>query len=527
MKIISLIKNNKFYLFVVSAIITSSLTTYASYLIGDMVQFAVDKNFSQFVNFALISILCYFLGNTISYFRAVIRENYLQEIATNLRKYAITSFKTEYINSEHKNNGSKYFNMATSDVQYVEEYYKSVLEMVTLSLKLLIVTIFLININLTIILVVLFLGILMAVIPAFFQKRMISDTGEISTSTEKFNKNLENYLNSASSLKNANSLSLIDKIIKNSSDEIKVGKVKRIKSTTKFNVIIANFGVFNQIFLLSFSSYLAYEDLISFGMIFAISSLSGDFFSSLLQLLNVFPNYAYLKAILKKFDNKNTHTEENIYDKLKINKEISIKNLSYSYENKTLKFPNITFEKNKKYIIVGDSGSGKSTLINIINGNYKNYSGDILLDGKNLKDYSYSQIKNSLSTMEQQIHILNASIKDNIILNKKFDLIKFNDILEKVKLDKIVDNMQEKEETLLDSTNNTLSGGQLQRIALARTLYQDAEIILIDEGTANLDNETAQEIEEILFSDKNLTVIMITHHLTDNIKKLADEIIKI
>ena len=127
--------------------------------------------------------------------------------------------------------------------------------------------------------------------------------------------------------------------------------------------------------------------------------------------------------------------------------------------------------------------------------------------------------------MGQNIHILNDTIKNNIILNKEYDEKLFNDVLKQCKLDKIVDELEEKENTLLDDRNKTLSGGQLQRIAIARCLYNNSSILLIDEGTSSLDEKLATEVETLLLSKKDLTVVMVTHHLNDKIKEIVDEII--
>ncbi len=525
MKLKTILKNNKFYLYVLLAIVTSSLTTYSSYLVGDMVQFAVNKELNRFINLSIMTAILYILGASISYFRTLISEKYIQEIALKLRQTAIFSFKKEYISNEHKNNGSKYFNMIVSDVQYFEEHFKNVIGTVNQSIKLIIVTIFLININYRVIIVVFILGIIMTVVPGFFHSKLIKDTENISGSTEKFSKNLDNYINSASALKNANALSLFNKIINRSSKEISDGKINRTKSSTKFDVVIIILNILNQIFLMSFSAYLAYKEIISFGMIFAVSSLSGEFFASMSILLGVFPSYSYVKGILNKFSANETDVKEDLERKVNFEKEITVTNLQYNYSEKTLQFPNITIRKNKKYVIIGESGSGKSTLLNILNGNFRNYSGMVKIDEHSYDSLKYEELTNTIATMEQTVHILNTSIKENIILNKFFDERRFSTIIEKTNLKSVINALPEKENTILDSSNSVLSGGQLQRIALARTLYQGTKIILIDEGTANLDKETANEIESILFNDKDLTVVMITHHLTDHIRNLADEII--
>lgn len=527
MKVIDLFKSKKFVIIVILLIVSAIFSTLASYLSGKMIQFAVDKDFSNFIKLTIFVISCYCIGNGLAYFRAIIKEKYLQQFVTSLREFAIFEFKDEFINSDNKNNGAKYINMATSDVQYAESYSNEVFAMIGYIIQVIVATIFLLQFHISVIAIILVLLLLMIVVPKFFEKKLATNTEDISRASEIFNKNLENYVNSATTLKNSNSLSLLDKVVKVGSLEIADGKINRTKSATRLNVIIVTFNAINQILLLAFSGYLAYKGVIEFGMIFAIASLAGVFFSNVLQALSVYPSYAYLKAILKKYNTSVQNKEENIVDNIHFKNNITLKNVSYSYEEKQLNFPNITIEKNKKYIIVGESGSGKSTLLNIFNGNFKNYSGEIYWDNTDFKKFTFSQIKNSIATMSQKNEILNGTIKDNIVLNKDFDEDRFKNVLEKARLEKVVDKLPDRENSELDSMNTSLSGGQLQRISLARTLYQNSQIIIIDEGTANLDKNTAEEIENLLFKDENLTVIMVTHHLNSNVASLADEIIEI
>ena len=152
----------------------------------------------------------------------------------------------------------------------------------------------------------------------------------------------------------------------------------------------------------------------------------------------------------------------------------------------------------------------------------KNYEGSVEWDNRELKQFD---IKSAISTMNQKVQLLNLSIKDNIILNKEYNDKLFREVLENCKLVDVVDNLEEKENTILDNKNLALSGGQLQRLGLARSLYHKKDVFIIDEGTANLDSKLADDIEEIILKNKESTVIMITHRNSEKIENLADKVI--
>ena len=202
---------------------------------------------------------------------------------------------------------------------------------------------------------------------------------------------------------------------------------------------------------------------------------------------------------------------------------INVENLSKNFGDlKVLKNISTTINKGEIISIIGPSGSGKSTLINILNGDLKNYEGSVEWDNRELKQFD---IKAAISTMNQKVQLLNLSIKDNIILNKEYNDKLFREVLENCKLVDVIDNLEEKENTILDNKNLALSGGQLQRLGLARSLYHKKDVFIIDEGTANLDSKLADDIEEIILNDKESTVIMITHRNSEKIENLADKVI--
>lgn len=131
---------------------------------------------------------------------------------------------------------------------------------------------------------------------------------------------------------------------------------------------------------------------------------------------------------------------------------------------------------------------------------------------------------NSIACVSSDDYIFNMSIRNNIILDKKYDAELLYDVIKRTKIEDFIKDLPRGLETELKSNNLTLSAGQIQRICLARALYSERDLIFIDGGTANLDIKNSEYIEKELFLDSNLTVVMITHRLNDNIAILSDNI---
>ena len=186
---------------------------------------------------------------------------------------------------------------------------------------------------------------------------------------------------------------------------------------------------------------------------------------------------------------------------------------------------NLTLEKNKKYAIVGESGSGKSTLIKLLMRYYNDYSGSILIDNNDLKSIYSSDLYKNISMIQQNVFMFDDSIKENIRLYSNHD---DDDILkscERAGLSKLINNLPNGIDSLVGENGNKLSGGEKQRIAIARALINNTQILILDESTSALVNETAYNLENSLLDLKDLTLVTVTHKLIKNILNKYDEII--
>lgn len=205
--------------------------------------------------------------------------------------------------------------------------------------------------------------------------------------------------------------------------------------------------------------------------------------------------------------------------------KIELKNISYSYnEKEVLNNINMEFKKNHKYAIVGKSGSGKSTILKIIMGIIDDYEGEVLYDGvvkeKDAIDYNIGYIS-------QNIYLFNDTIKENLKLGREFSYDKIEESLIKSSLVNDINWFQDGIDTVVGDDAKMISGGEKQRIGIARSILQGSKIILIDEGTNALDKENREYIENNLLVANDLTIIMISHHLDNNMMKKFDKVYKI
>lgn len=212
------------------------------------------------------------------------------------------------------------------------------------------------------------------------------------------------------------------------------------------------------------------------------------------------------------------------------NHKIVFKDVSFSYDDRPiLKNVSAEIKENTMTAIVGPSGSGKTTFCNLIARFWDVNSGEILIGGKNIKDYKIENLMNSISMVFQDVYLFEDTIENNIKFGKQN--ASHEEVVQaakKARCHEFIEALPEGYNTLIGEGGASLSGGEKQRISIARAMLKDADIIIFDEATANIDPENEDKLKEAIESlTKNKTVIMIAHRLktirnTDQILVLKD-----
>lgn len=198
------------------------------------------------------------------------------------------------------------------------------------------------------------------------------------------------------------------------------------------------------------------------------------------------------------------------------NHNIVFKDVSFSYDDRPiLKDVSAEIKENTMTAIVGLSGSGKTTFCNLIARFWDVNSGEILIGGKNIKDYKIENLMNSISMVFQDVYLFEDTIENNIKFGKQN--ASHEEVVQaakKARCHEFIEALPEGYNTLIGEGGASLSGGEKQRISIARAMLKDADIIIFDEATANVDPENEDKLKEAIESlTKNKTVIMIAHRL--------------
>ena len=194
---------------------------------------------------------------------------------------------------------------------------------------------------------------------------------------------------------------------------------------------------------------------------------------------------------------------------------ISFNNVDFTYgrENFDLKIENLEIEKGDFITIVGNTGGGKSSIMDIINKYYPVSDGRVLFGEKSIDEIDTKALRKHISTMFQDVFMFNGTIAENISYPEKPDMDKVNEVMKKAQLSEFVDKLPDKAQEIVEEGGENFSGGECQRIALARMLYKNSDIYMLDEPTAALDANTSKAIFDMLASEnkEGKTIIAITH----------------
>jgi len=221
---------------------------------------------------------------------------------------------------------------------------------------------------------------------------------------------------------------------------------------------------------------------------------------------------------------------------------IRVENLDFSFpnvneninESSNRVLNDISFEipQGTTMAVIGSSGSGKSTILKLLLQQYDKYTGSIKVGQTDLKSVTLESLRSGIAIVTQSPILFNDSIKQNILLGRPYDASRFNQIIQQTLLTDLIKKLPQGIEHLVGDSGNLLSGGEKQRISIARALYGEPQILLLDEATSSLDAKSEKEVTKAIHEAiKNRTAIIIAHRLStielvENVLVLEDGVVE-
>ena len=354
-----------------------------------------------------------------------------------------------------------------------------------------------------------------------FTNRIAERYTKIRNDIENLNANLSNSITGILTVKSFNREKKESERITLSSNEVKSANYHAIRLSAAFIPIIRIAILFGFTATLLIGGFLALDGEIKVATYSVMLFITQRLLWPLTELGVIFDSYQKAMASFRRIINlKNTTpTIDNGNEKLtSFNKKIEISNLNFEYVKNfpVLNDISIDINKGQTTAIVGSTGSGKSTLIKLILRLYDSTAGEIKFDGKNIRDLELDSLRNKIGLVSQDIFLFEGTVFENIAYGN-LDA-KDEEVWEAAKLsesDKFINLLPNKENTIVGERGQKLSGGQRQRISIARAILKNPEILILDEATSAVDNETEAAIQRSINTLKEgRTVIAIAHRLS-------------
>lgn len=517
--------------------LSSLLAAFVSIFLQRVIDVAVAGEIREFYR-VLGGMAAFLLAfGVISFSEALLGKILLRNVTRYLRGRVFKGVMKQDPKEYTAQNTADYLSALVNDVKLVEDNYLVPLllcfQMAVLFLATLGILLYLSPLVTFILL--LFLVLLFAV-PALMGKKLQERQDAYSAQLSSFTAAAKDFLNGYEVIRGYSALHCIlgrfHKVNKDTADK-KFAADRLMAVNESFSDIFSSLIVIVIVFV---AAWQMMQGKVSMGTLLALIQLSGTFVTPVVILMQNIPKIQGIKPVMEHLAelmdisrNEGEDSSRQEYEMQGLQDAIRCTDLTFSYadDQKVLEHEDFLFEAGKKYAVVGQSGCGKSTLIKLLTGYFRDFQGQIEIDGHSLKEMPQEEINRRIAVIHQNVFLFDTDIRDNICLGRQYSDEEIHKALMESGMEDFLAGMEGGIDSKVGENGQLLSGGQRQRIAVARALIRRTPVLILDEGTSAIDRETAFEIEKRLLERRELTVITITHHMDERLEGEYDGILRL
>lgn len=512
------------------SIVYSALGVYFAFILGKIVDISVSGNILEFQNALRQGILLMVVNAIFAYFIRIFRGKYIKNTMIRLKGDVFDSILSKDISSFGSENTANYISALNNDTNLIEQdYFINILTSFQYLSLFILGTYSIFRLNIYIALATFVIGFIPLFIPVFFQKKMAKKKEEYSNSLSGFTTKIKDIFSGFEVVKSFNIEGKTKEDFNSSNNDVEKKKYDSTKMEATVNSISNFFGAMIFSVPLGLGTYLVLQGRFTTGGMLTAVQLMNYIVDPILNFSAIINKIKGIKPINEKLIDiiDNSNEKDTGLAKEGFRDSIQIDNLSFAYNSDRDILKNISLEikKGEKIAIVGRSGSGKSTLLKLLLNYYNDYRGEIFIDGLELNSIKTSSIYEIMSIIQQNVFMFDDSIKSNIGLYGDYSNNEINKAIIDSGLKDLIDSLPQGMDTSVGENGSNLSGGEKQRVSIARALIKNTPIILLDEATAALDAETAYEIEDALLNIEGLTSLVVTHKLRPDLLERFNKII--
>lgn len=539
-RIIEYFKDDKKIIIIILILIVldSILVTIVPYLIGKIVDVVGNTNIitSVFYNILIALFISYSIDFVVNLSKGMLTTNLSQKIVKRMRRNLFKKMEMLPLDFFYKNQVGDLMSRFINDIESISSgISSSMVQLITDLLNICLTLVIMLKLSITLTILTIILVPMVTILSKFIANRTRKLFKNQQIELGKLNAQVEEIISQINIVKAFNYENKAVEDFKNINKELyKVSLKAQIYTGLLMPLInvISNIGF---TFICIVGGILATKNIITIGVIASFLSYSKQFTRPLNEIANLFNTFqsalAGCERVFEILDEKEELDKGNLKIDNNTMGEIELKNVTFSYDNKQdiLKDICMHLKIGTSNAIVGETGSGKTTIINLITNFYEISNGQIILNGKDINEYSKENLRNYIGVVPQETYLFDGSINENLKYGK-LDASE-DEIINACKIgnsNKFIMKLNEKYNTFISEEGDGLSEGQKQLISISRTILKNPKILILDEATSSIDITTERKIQEAIKSImKGRTSIIIAHRLStiyncDNIMVLEN-----
>ena len=526
-----LIKNHQkaFYSFMIFNILVPLTNIAFAYSIKGIIDSGMSQNEDALTQAVLVGASVIFIYAGLNFISLRLRNKLVRQIMSRYKNKVFQSILDSDYRDFSKEKSGKFISVLTENMKKIEQDYLHQYFNISKNLSLMIFSLLAMFIgNWFLTLLVIIASIIPMLISGFIGQKSASLQNSAMIADQKYLAKVKDILAGFLVIKSFNVKDAICEDYSHESEKFDEINFIKGKFDVLANVISQLSGMI--VFLVAFGGgmYLVFNGHTTIGSVTAIVQLVNFVVMPLNEVGMGISKFREGQATLDAFEVKDVTELQTGETKENFDDVISFSNIDFSYPNTEENIFNhlsLKIQKGEKIAIVGMSGSGKSTLLNLLLRFYDVTSGHISIDNQDIQAISAESLYNLMTIVQQDVYIFDDTLKTNITLNQSFTDEEIKQAVQQSGLESYVLESESGLQTLCGENGSNLSGGQNQRLSIARALIRKTPILLLDEATSSLDNQVTTEIESSILDIKNLTALVVTHKLNENILKKYDRIL--
>lgn len=526
-----LIKNHQkaFYAFMIFNILVPLTNIAFAYSIKGIIDSGMSQNEDALTQAVLVGASVIFIYAGLNFISLRLKNRLVRQIMSRYKNKVFQSILDRDYRDFSKEKSGKFISVLTENMKKIEQDYLHQYFNISKNLSLMIFSLLAMFIgNWYLTLLVIIASIIPMMISGFIGQKSAYLQKSVMIADQKYLAKVKDILAGFLVIKSFNVKEAIRQDYRNESEKLDEIYFMKGKFDVLANVISQLSGMI--VFLVAFGGgmYLVFNGYTTIGSVTAIVQLVNFVVMPLNEIGMGMSKFHEGQATLNSFEVKDVPELQTGKRKEYFDDVISFSNVDFSYpeaKEKIFNHLSLKIQKGEKIAIVGMSGSGKSTLLNLLLRFYDITSGHITIDNIDLQAISAESLYNLMTIVQQDVYIFDDTLRTNITLNQSFSDEEIKQAVQQSGLESYVLENESGLQTLCGENGSNLSGGQKQRLSIARALIRKTPILLLDEATSSLDNQVTTEIENSILDIQDLTAIVVTHKLNENILKRYDRIL--